>query len=294
MIQDGVTGPVLQKGITPPILVLNKDDQEVFSFLMADPQWVQYSIETYVLMMNFVNRVQAKGLITNAFDLRCEDHLKAYWSQETDLRNRVHSLLENEALMLVALGLHDLKRMGDKHEHIVKALNRWLPKHYMDYCPMFLDACYEIFTAERISLTSGRVLRNEEIDSLVNDVLACHTQVEKEGLEWLKRRVMELHVVKHCNQLESTFVDYSSFSSCFKCETEGIMGSRSHYVVEEILLLHRRLVKDEEAQYLEGILSIAGSRSEVNLAVVARRGAIQVNLESLKRLLPGKWLNDEI
>ena len=72
------------------------------------------------------------------------------------------------------------------------------------------------------------------------------------------------------------------------------MGSRSHYVVEEILLLHRRLVKDEEAQYLEGILSIAGSRSKVNLAVVARRGAIQVNLESLKRLLPGKWLNDEI
>ena len=69
VIQDAVTGPVVQKGITPPILVLNKDDQEGFSFLIAEPQWVQYSIETYVLMMNFVNRVQAKGLITNDFDL---------------------------------------------------------------------------------------------------------------------------------------------------------------------------------------------------------------------------------
>ena len=276
---------------TPPILVENEEELGAPIFEAADPHWVQENIEAYVMMMNFVNRVQAKGLITTSFSERSEEYVTAFWKVEPHLRYHVGELLIEEALVVLALGMHHLTSMGRKQIHVVAALNSWLPKQYMDYFPIYLSACYEIFTARKLSLVSGRVLRDQEIDSLINEVFDCHIQSEKEGLQQLKRKVVELYVVCQCHQLAAPFVDYGCLISCLTSGTNSIAYQTR--CPQEIVSLHRRLTTSEEDDNMQIVFFIEG-RSEVDLSVVAKRGTLQVKLESLKRLLPRVWLNDEV
>jgi hypothetical protein len=131
------------------------------TFEMAGIQWRKECIEEYVIIMNFVNWIQAKGVATAAFEMRREDHMMGFWRGDSPSRKQVKELHNDGALVLVALGFHNLNKMGGTHAHILAALNTWLPNIHMDQCPLYLEACYEIFTAKSISLTSGKAVHRQ-------------------------------------------------------------------------------------------------------------------------------------
>jgi sentrin-specific protease 1 len=243
--------------------------------------------------MNFVNRVQAKGLLTTAFKTRHEDQMMGFWRGDLPLRYKVKELHNDGALVLLALGLHNLKRMGGTHTHILAALNMWLPKLHMDQCPMYLEACYEIFTSKNIVLTSGKAADRSEINSVITAVLDCHILQEKEALVSLKKKVLQLHIVRQCHQLLSPFQDYTSFMFCSLSGEDLLEGSVRKITSEELGCMHERQVSAEECEFLDNIFSI-DNMQEIDEVVIGRRGTVSITLGSLKTLRPKKWLNDEV
>jgi sentrin-specific protease 1 len=151
------------------------------------PKWCSESIEMYGLLMNFVNRVQIKGVITPAFEtmaLRGTQPIRP-------------SLQQEAGLLMMALGLHQKQTMGASLHHFSGSLNTWMPTLYYLHCGLYFSAFYQIFTCEKMMVMSDKVhsIRpRDEVDAICQQVINLYQDTEKDDLLRMKQNVLVFHI----------------------------------------------------------------------------------------------------
>ena len=243
-------------GNNPPLLW---NDEKCFSFHKPGHKWQERHVESYVLLMNFVNRVHGKGVVTPAFKAMIE---VGEPKRNDDNDNESIALTKSAAKVVVGLLMHDLEKMGDDHVHVEKALFTWLPALFRMQISMYLTGFYEILTETTIPMASGEIssVTCEEIDSICNKVACWHIQEERMILEKMKQGLLEIHRLDQLGNSASA-------------------TSLSHLV---------RFRKNINEIYLITQAFIMGNDADI----LGRHGQYFITQKSFQTLAPRTWLDD--
>ena len=76
-------------------------------------------MQSYVVMMNFVNRVHSYGLLCDSF-FNLRENEFAHDITTTKFTD------QHACLMLIAMGVHDVQKMGSLKSAIFKAIDVWM------------------------------------------------------------------------------------------------------------------------------------------------------------------------
>jgi hypothetical protein len=238
-----------------PILLARKDTATTVDklvphiFVKPEPQWHQMAMEAYGMVMNFVNSVQIKGFITPAFlDMARNGTQPAY-----------PALKEIGALVMMALGVHDVNTMGTSLNHFGASLTSWIPPLYLLQCGLYLAACYQIFTSKMLyRRPPQKSATRMEVDAVCQEIFERHHPDERVKLEAMKQRITSNHELKLQGKLNVS-LQVGSFTP------------------------------DEET-LIQANLSSSGPATEV----LRQLGKNTIRRESLQMLCPKRWLNDEV
>jgi len=170
---------VALNGTAPPLLLDNNDGSPWFE--KPGKNWAAEACETYVMIMNFVNKMHLKGVITPAF-------------HELSSSGRTGPIpLSWEACrVLVAASMHDLETMGTSLSHFRTALQSWLPPLFSNL-GLYLKGMYEICTLTEVKPPGGTTLSHKKIDTIYDDVAGTEKKQQKKFLIHLRGEIQALH-----------------------------------------------------------------------------------------------------
>jgi hypothetical protein len=155
------------------------------------------NISTYVMMMNFVNSVQADGMISPAF-MATSETAEPPQAQIT----------ESAAIVLLALRMHDLDTMGTSLNHMARSLDSWIPNLFRTHCLPYMAAFYQLLTLPEINQKT-----REELDSALDEIINEYASSTKLKLVEVVKAIKDFNQVRvgHHRLMKPAMEDYSEF-----------------------------------------------------------------------------------
>ena len=149
--------------------------------------WRDNALRSYVVMMNFVNKVHSYGLLSDSF----------FYLRENELSHGITSTKftdQRACLMLIAMGIHDVQKMGSSKSAIFKAIDVWMLRLFSDNAIRYLQGCFQIMTAGSLWNNDARIENGVALpvkyctpltlDGVIREVIFSHTACDQ---IWLTR-----------------------------------------------------------------------------------------------------------
>ena len=186
----------------PPLLLKN-------GYVSPGKRWLDNATLSFAIVMNVVNRVHAKGVVTRSFEEQARMGDVTCTFQQQD---------ENEmALLLVAMGLHICQVMGWTHKAVGSTFYHWMPPIFMTNARAYLSAGYQVMTGIGLYriFKSGmgqhkETLTERDVESLMSGIINLHAPFEKQWLMWLQAKTRELEKLREGHR-SNKITDYHRF-----------------------------------------------------------------------------------
>jgi Ulp1 protease family, C-terminal catalytic domain len=169
--------------------LLGKDPWCAFS--PPGSKWLENAIQSYVVCMNLVNRVHAKGVVTKAFS----ETNSSKEGKNEPTRPQYHDL----ALLLIAMGLHSLEAMGTGLPQVKAGLVKWMPNIFKPLCKQYLAACYEVLTSDKL-VRKGELMTQQQADAMRKGLFEVHSESECVWLFLLHRSAMHMESIRRAKK----------------------------------------------------------------------------------------------
>jgi hypothetical protein len=157
-------------------------------------QWMENAVQSYVVIMNVMNKVLANGVRPKVFNNRSRDE-RQFLTEELQFRI-------DAALLFIAAGLYDPSVKGSDAENMAPSVALWMPLHFKQGCTRNAAAAYEFFTTSTLQDFDGHQISHVEVAAMRRDILFVHSTVESKWLLLLWDRTNEMHKLRVTKRMD--------------------------------------------------------------------------------------------